>query len=64
VNNGLRLRNVGWNVFDDISYCRSIATKKGTREMRDLIILFALPFIGVWVIVGKITRLFRKAQEK
>jgi hypothetical protein len=32
--------------------------------MRDLIILFALPFIGVWVIVGKITRLFRKASEK
>jgi len=32
--------------------------------MRDLIILFALPFIGIWVLVGKTKRLFRKAQEK
>jgi len=32
--------------------------------MRDLIILLALPFIGIWVLVGKAKRLFRKAQEK
>jgi hypothetical protein len=32
--------------------------------MRDLIILLALPFIGVWVLIGKAKRLFRKAQEK
>ena len=32
--------------------------------MRDLIVLIALPFIGVWVLVGKAKRLFRKAQEK
>jgi hypothetical protein len=31
--------------------------------MRDLIILLALPFIGIWVLVGKAKRLFRKAQE-
>jgi hypothetical protein len=40
--------------------------KKGTREMngiRDLIVLLAIPFIGIWVLVGKVARLFRKAQE-
>jgi len=26
--------------------------------------LLALPFIGIWVLVGKAKRLFRKAQEK
>ena len=36
MNNGLRLRYVSWNVFDDIDYCRWIATKKGTREMSQL----------------------------
>jgi hypothetical protein len=30
--------------------------------MRDLIILFALPFIGVWVLAGKAKRLFRKTK--
>ena len=33
INNGICLRHVSWNVFDDIDYCRWIATKKGTREM-------------------------------
>ena len=32
---GLCLRNVSWDVFDDIGYCRWIATKKGTREMNN-----------------------------
>jgi hypothetical protein len=34
-NNGFRLRNVSWNVFDNIGYCRWIAIKKGAREMND-----------------------------
>ena len=32
--------------------------------IRDLIVLIAIPFIGVWVLVSKVARLFRKAQEK
>jgi len=32
--------------------------------IRDLIVLIAIPFIGIWVLVGKVKRLFRKAQEK
>jgi hypothetical protein len=34
------------------------------NAIRDLIILLALPFIGVWVLVNKVLMLFRKAQEK
>ena len=37
MNDGVCLRHVSWNVFDDISYCRSIATKKGTREMKKIV---------------------------
>jgi hypothetical protein len=31
--------------------------------IRDLIVLIAIPFINVWVLVSKVARLFRKAQE-
>lgn len=34
------------------------------NAIRDLIILLAIPFIGVWVLVGKVKILFRKAEEK
>ena len=34
------------------------------NAIRDLIVLLAIPFIGVWVLVSKFIRLFRKAQEK
>ena len=34
------------------------------NAIRDLIVLLAIPFIGVWVLISKFIRLFRKAQEK
>jgi hypothetical protein len=34
------------------------------NAIRDLIVLISIPFIGIWVLVGKAKRLFRKAQEK